>query len=88
MPESAKFEATGTDPAAVARAARRTLGRRWRTVVRDEPNGVVAISAEKGYSRESGNIVFHVSLLVALVLIAVGRLFHEDRAVVPLMLAR
>ena len=82
LPESARFDATGTDVADVAARARKTLGRRWRTVVREEPDGVVAISAEKGYSRESGNIVFHVSLLVALVLIAVGRLFHYEGSII------
>ena len=80
LPESSSFETTGAT-ADVAARARRALGRRWRAVVREEKGGAVAVSAEKGYSRESGNIVFHVSLLVALVLIAVGRLFHYEGSV-------
>jgi cytochrome c biogenesis protein len=44
-------------------------------VQRDEPGGVVTVSAEKGYSRETGNLLFHVALLVALVLVAIGRLY-------------
>ena len=43
----------------------------------------VTLSAEKGYSRETGNLIFHVALLVALVLIAVGRLYsYEGSAIV------
>ena len=80
LPESASFGTSGT-AAEVGAHARRALGRRWRTVVREEGNGTVAISAEKGYSRETGNLVFHVSLLAALVLIAVGRLFHYEGSV-------
>ncbi|MHA3701531.1 cytochrome c biogenesis protein ResB [Jatrophihabitans sp. YIM 134969] len=81
LPEHASFPAAGTDTTAVAALARKSLGRRWRAVVREEKGGVVAVSAEKGYSRESGNIVFHVALLVALVLIAVGRLFHYEGSI-------
>ena len=34
-----------------------------------------SISAEKGYSRESGNLLFHLSLILILVAVAVGSLF-------------
>jgi cytochrome c biogenesis protein len=44
-------------------------------VRRDEADGVVTLSAEKGYSRETGNLIFHIGVLVSLVLIAVGRLY-------------
>ena len=43
-------------PDATAASARATLGRRWRVVRRDEPNGAITLSAEKGYSRETGNL--------------------------------
>ncbi|MGH3262495.1 MAG: cytochrome c biogenesis protein ResB, partial [Trebonia sp.] len=75
LPESATLH-TDQDPATFAAAARKTLGRRWRIVTRDEPGGVRTVSAEKGYSRETGNLIFHVALLVSLALIAVGRLYH------------
>jgi cytochrome c biogenesis protein len=39
------------------------------------PDGVVTLSAEKGYSRETGNLIFHVALLCALLLIAIGRFY-------------
>jgi cytochrome c biogenesis protein len=75
LPESGRFE-TGDSAASYAAAARRTLGRRWRVEQRDEPSGAVTLSAEKGYSRETGNLIFHVALLISLVLIAVGRLYN------------
>lgn len=74
LPESGGYE-TSASAEDTARAARDVLGRRWRVVRRDENAGVVTLSAEKGYSRETGNLIFHVALLTALVLIAVGRLF-------------
>ena len=40
------------------------------------------MSAEKGYSREAGNLLFHVSLLVALVLIAGGKLLSYQGSIV------
>jgi cytochrome c biogenesis protein len=74
LPESGRFE-TGDAATSYASAARKALGRRWRIVQRDEPNGVVTLSAEKGYSRETGNLIFHIALLLSLVLIAIGRLY-------------
>jgi cytochrome c biogenesis protein len=74
LPESGRFE-TADSPAGYATAARQALGRRWRMVQRDEPTGALTLSAEKGYSRETGNLIFHVALLCSLVLIAVGRLY-------------
>jgi len=74
----------GTDlsPDEAASAVSRTLRPRWRTVARTEESGAVAVSAEKGYSREAGNLLFHVSLLVALVLIAGGRLLSYEGSIV------
>jgi cytochrome c biogenesis protein len=74
LPEAATFT-TSASAEEYAAAARRTLGRRWRVVTRTEESGAIAVSAEKGYSRETGNLIFHVALLVSLVLIAVGRLY-------------
>src|SRR5437764_1185161 len=62
--------------AEVVDAARSLLrSSRWRVEVRDEGEGAVSVAAEKGYLRETGNLVFHVSLLLLLVGIAVGGLF-------------
>jgi cytochrome c biogenesis protein len=74
LPESGRFE-TADAPASYAAAARKALGRRWRIVQRDEPGGVLTLSAEKGYSRETGNLIFHIAVLASLLLIAVGRLY-------------
>ncbi len=75
LPESGSFE-TGESP-------RRTPpphGRHWDgdggSSNASEPSGAITLSAEKGYSRETGNLIFHVALLVSLVLIAVGRLYN------------
>ncbi|MDO8733082.1 MAG: cytochrome c biogenesis protein ResB [Actinomycetota bacterium] len=65
--------ATG-DAADVLQTAEKTLSSaRWRVVTgpADEPRWV---SAEKGYLRETGNLIFHLSLLVVLVSIALGGL--------------
>ena len=60
----------------VVAVAERTLRRhRWRTRVRTEDDGSVSVAAEKGYLRETGNLVFHVSLVVLLAGIALGGLF-------------
>jgi cytochrome c biogenesis protein len=60
----------------VVKTATATLRRnRWRTEVRTEPSGAVTVAAEKGYLRETGNLVFHVSLVVLLAGIALGGLF-------------
>jgi cytochrome c biogenesis protein len=74
--------ATPLSPDEAAAAARTALKPRWRTITRTEDSGAVTVSAEKGYSREAGNLLFHVALLVALFLIAVGRLFHYEGSVV------
>ncbi|OBH54420.1 cytochrome c biogenesis protein ResB [Mycobacterium sp. E2479] len=62
--------------------------RGWRTAIRHRDGGepadseVVEVSAEKGYLREFGNIVFHFSLLGLLVAVAVGKLFGYEGNVI------
>ena len=80
LPESDRFTVTD-GPQETADALRRVLGRRWRTVVRRD-GAALTVSAEKGYSREAGNLVFHVALLAALVFIAAGRLWGYSASVV------
>jgi cytochrome c biogenesis protein len=77
LPEHGSFE-TSSAPAEYAGAARSALGRRWRVTQRVEDSGALTLSAEKGYSRETGNLLFHIALLVSLVLIAVGRLYNYE----------
>jgi cytochrome c biogenesis protein len=54
-------------------------GRRWR--LRSEG---LSLSAESGYLRESGNLVFHTALIVVIIAVAVGHLFgwRGDRILV------
>jgi cytochrome c biogenesis protein len=47
----------------------------WRADLRPEPDGAVTVAAEKGYLRETGNLVFHVALLVLLLGIALSGLY-------------
>jgi cytochrome c biogenesis protein len=62
--------------------------RRWRTTVREDEDGAVTIAAEKGHLRETGNLVFHTSVIVMLVGVALGslmswygnRILSEDKA--------
>jgi cytochrome c biogenesis protein len=57
--------------------------RGWRRVTR-AGDDVVEISAEKGYLREFGNIVFHFSLIGLLAAVAVGKLFGYEGNVIVL----
>lgn len=64
-------EASGRAADAVLAAAAQELRRRsFRVVVTDRD-----VRAERGYSRELGNLLFHLSLLVLLLGLAVGGLF-------------
>ncbi|ORB28914.1 cytochrome c biogenesis protein ResB [Mycolicibacterium parafortuitum] len=55
--------------------------RGWRRTTRTDGD-MTEISAEKGYLREFGNIVFHFSLLGLLVAIAAGKLFSYEGNVI------
>ncbi|MFC5994021.1 cytochrome c biogenesis protein ResB [Pseudonocardia hispaniensis] len=61
-------------------------GRRfgWRIAVREEPGGVRTVSAEKGYLREAGNLLFHLSLVGLLIGVAVGKLVGYEGQVIVL----
>lgn len=81
LPESGSFTTTGT-PDGVASQLRTAVGRRWRAKTRDELGGVVTVSVEKGYLRETGNLIFHIALLVAVIAVAVDRLYAYEGTVV------
>ncbi|KXP12791.1 cytochrome C biogenesis protein ResB [Tsukamurella pulmonis] len=65
-------------------AAQTVLGglRGWRKISRTggrgEAEGTVTVSAEKGYLREAGNLVFHISLVGILIAIGVGQQFSYE----------
>ena len=79
LPKNASVTMAGTAEQAVAAINGQLRG--WRRTVRTE-GGVTEVSAEKGYLREFGNIVFHFSLLGLLVAIAVGKMFGYEGNVV------
>ncbi len=58
------------DSIAQAETILKSLG--YRVVVFDESEGTSSVSAERGYLRETGNLVFHVSLIFILASIAIG----------------
>lgn len=61
-------------PAEVVAAARAALGdKRFR--LRAEDGDTLAVSAEKGYLKETGNLVFHLALFGIIVAVAAGSLF-------------
>ncbi|GAA3394354.1 cytochrome c biogenesis protein ResB [Streptomyces roseoviridis] len=65
---------TASEPEQVREAALAMLrGRRFRAHVAGD-----AVAAEKGYLRETGNLLFHVALIVILVAFAVGQLYKSE----------
>ena len=88
---SSRLSADSADPNALKNAANTIAGRLrgWRSTIRhpddSDPETVpetVEVSAEKGYLREFGNLVFHFSLLGLLVAVAVGKLFGYEGNVI------
>lgn len=93
LPKHAAATLTRADEADLNAVANTIAGRLhgWRTAIRHHggtetvPETVpetVEVSAEKGYLREFGNIVFHFSLLGLLVAVAVGKLFGYEGNVI------
>ena len=80
FPAQASGEVDGTPEQVAARAAAAVGGprplRRFRVDVRDEGRGVWSVAAERGYLRETGNLVFHLALVGLLVSVATGQLLH------------
>lgn len=70
LPVSGRWE-TDLAPAEASGAAASVLRRRRFRVDTDGP----AVAAEKGYLRETGNLIFHLGLLALLVAVAAGELF-------------
>ncbi len=50
--------------------------RRYRVVAETEPDGVHVLRAERGYARETGNLLFHIALVGLLLSVAAGHLLH------------
>ena len=72
----AHAEWTTPVPAAeVLATAQARLGRRRRHRLADRPGPLDPVAAERGVLRETGNLVFHLALLVVLAGVAAGSLF-------------
>jgi cytochrome c biogenesis protein len=84
LPHVGSVSSVDAPPAAAAVLRDRLRSRRWRTVVRTAEDGEVTVSAEKGYLKESGNLLFHFALLALLTGVALGSWYgwHANRLVV------
>ena len=70
-----------SSPDEVLASARRRL-RGWRKQEHTEDGGARSISAERGYLREAGNLVFHFALIGLLIGFAGGKLYGYEGDVV------
>jgi cytochrome c biogenesis protein len=85
LPQHAAATGRATGPAETAASIARTLrGRRFRTAVREQPDGSWTVSAEKGFLKETGNLFFHFALLAVLVGVGFGSWYgwHGNRLLV------
>jgi cytochrome c biogenesis protein len=80
LPEHAAYATDDAPDEVLARAAAELKRRRYRVVVADDH-----VSAEKGYLREAGNLLFHLSVLVVLVGFAIGGLFGYRGGVITVV---
>ncbi|MGF1646602.1 MAG: cytochrome c biogenesis protein ResB [Kineosporiaceae bacterium] len=69
-----RWEVEG-EPGAVARTVAGVLRRRWSVAVDEQPDGRVEVAAQTGRLRETGNLVFHFSLIGVLVALAGSALY-------------
>lgn len=74
LPGTREFSNADAPDAVIAKAADTLRADRWRVVV-GRTDGAEWVAAEKGYLRETGNLVFHLSLIGILIAVAVGGLF-------------
>jgi cytochrome c biogenesis protein len=81
MPHHAEGVVDGAPDEVLERVRGRLKG--WRRAERAE-EGSRSVSAERGFLRETGNLVFHMSLVGLLVGIAVGKLFGYEGQVIVL----
>ncbi|NLG56476.1 MAG: cytochrome c biogenesis protein ResB, partial [Rhodococcus sp.] len=81
LPHHRSLDVVGQDPEAIAQQIRGGL-KGWRVETRTggarSRDGEITVSAEKGYLREAGNLVFHLSLVGLLVAVALGKLFGYE----------
>ncbi|PZS03625.1 MAG: cytochrome c biogenesis protein ResB [Pseudonocardiales bacterium] len=82
LPHYASFQST-RQPDDIATTVEALLRRkRWRIRRDEEPADAIALGAERGYLRETGNLVFHFALLLLLGAIAIGKMYGYSGTVV------
>jgi cytochrome c biogenesis protein len=85
LPQHAGGLTRADDPAVAAGAVAAALRRRrFRTRLRDQGDGTWTVAAEKGYLKETGNLLFHFALLAVLVGVGFGHWYgwHGNRLLV------
>jgi cytochrome c biogenesis protein len=82
LPHNATGESDRTPDEVMAAARKRLRG--WRLEVREEADGARSVSAERGYLRETGNLLFHFAMLGLIVALAIGKMFEYEGQVVVL----
>ena len=80
LPHHFRGEVDISHDEALTRVRRSLKG--WRIAVNPENDSGVSVSAEKGYLREAGNLVFHFSLIGLLVTVAIGKLVGYEGSVI------
>lgn len=85
LPQHAPAADQAGEPAAVAATVAESLRKRlWRARLREHEGGVWTVGAEKGYLKETGNLLFHVALLAVLIGVGFGAWYgwHGNRLLV------
>ncbi|WP_028643411.1 cytochrome c biogenesis protein ResB [Nocardioides sp. URHA0020] len=87
LPDHASYETSEAPEVVIERARALLKRRRYRLSVSTGSTdaGADAVSAERGYLREVGNLVFHLSVLVVLVGFALGGMFGYKGGVILLV---
>jgi cytochrome c biogenesis protein len=80
LPDSLSYTTSESPEAVLERAAVVLSGRRYRVEASDD-----WVASEKGYLREAGNLLFHVSVLIVLAGFAIGSLFGYKGGVIVLV---
>lgn len=87
LPDHATYTTEAEAGEVLARAARVLDDRGYRVVsaTSDDSGHGGSVSSEKGYLREAGNLIFHMSLIIVLVAFATGSLFGYKGGVIVLV---
>jgi cytochrome c biogenesis protein len=78
LPQHAQSTVDADAQVAAATVKQSWTKQRWRTAVREQDDGSVTVAGEKGYLKESGNLLFHFALLSLLIGVALGSWYGWD----------